>query len=187
MSFFGTGRPRTDPELEAGGRRSRLHFAKDINDVATIAASGERPPVRRRRIHWTLLIGAAAVLAFLGFAGNLGGAQDVALDPDCGQAAIAVDATEVAPGIALRFRLAGPDDVDYIVTLDGEPVRGDAGSEVSYQQTTAGPVLRLQQCVSPTLVIATPARPGPHILAMLRLESSGTTTELVRQTVTVTA
>lgn len=186
MSFFGTGRPRNDKELEAGNRRSRVHFAKDINDVRTVAAAGERPVQRRRRTPWTLLLVAAAVLLFLGFAGNLGGRQDVALDADCEKPAIGVESSRNFSGSPLRYRIAGPDEVDYIVTLDGKPVRGDGGSEVVYEQTPAGPVLRLQQCLSPTLVIATPARPGPHELAMLRLEPDGETTELTAITVTVT-
>lgn len=185
MSFFGVGRGRIDHELEAGNRRSRLHFARDINDVRTIAASGERSNARRRRGHWTLLLVASVALVFLGLAGNFG-AQEVELDPDCENATIALDAAEFAAGTPLRFRLAGPDAVDFLVTLDGEPVRGDGGSAVDYEQTPAGPVLRLQQCIGPTLVIAAPARPGPHELAMLRLEPSGATTELTSVTVTVT-
>ncbi len=186
MSFFGTGRGRVDAELEAGNRRSRLHFARDINDVRTIAASGERPPIKRRRFHWTLLLIAAAILLFMAFTGGLVGAQDVALDPDCETAAIGLESDETSAGTPLRFRLAGPDDVDYIVSLDGEPVRGDGGSEVAYEQTPAGPALRLQLCLSPTLVIAAPAPPGEHELAMLRLEPDGGTTELTSITVTVT-
>lgn len=186
MSFFGTGRGRIDADLEAGNRRSRLHFAKDINDLRTVAASGERPAVRRRRAHWTLLLVAAALLLFLGFAGNLASGEPVTLDPDCDNPAIAVESSEVAAGTPLRFRLAGPDDADYLVTLDGEPVRGDGGSEVAYEQTPAGPVLRLPGCVSTSLVIAAPARPGPHEISMLRLESDGDTTELTTITVTVT-
>ncbi|CAN5299726.1 hypothetical protein BH24ACT9_BH24ACT9_03170 [soil metagenome] len=187
MSFFGTGRGRIDAELEAGNRRSRLHFAKDINDLRTVAASGERPAQRRRRTHWTLLVIAAAALLFMGFAGGLGGEQEVELQADCQTPAIVVDSSQPSSGTPLRYRLAGPDGVDYIVTLDGEPVRGDGGSVVDYEQTPAGPVLRLQQCLSPTLVIATPARPGPHELALLRLEPSRQTTELASITVTVTA
>lgn len=186
MSFFGTGRGRTDAELEAGNRRSRLHLAKDINDVRTLATSGDRPPTRRRRAPWTMLLVSAAILLFLGFAGNLGGARDVALDPDCDTPTIAVESSQTAAGTPLRYRLAGPDGVGYIVTLDGEPVRGDAGSVVEYTQTPAGPALELQQCLSPTLVIATPARPGAHELAMLALDPSGQTTELTAITVTVT-
>ncbi|MDQ3734675.1 MAG: hypothetical protein M3400_11905 [Actinomycetota bacterium] len=186
MSFLGAGRGRTDAELEAGNRRSRLHFARDINDVRTIAASGERPPAKRRRFHWTLLFIAVGILLFMAFAGGIGGGQDVALDPDCENAAIGLESEETSAGTPLRYRLAGPDDVDYIVTLDGEPIRGDGGSEVPYEQTPAGPVLRLQQCLSPTLVIAAPAPPGPHELAMLRLEPNGETTELTTITVTVT-
>lgn len=186
MSFFGTGRGRTDAELEAGNRRSRLHFAKDINDVRTVATSGERPARRRRRAPWTLLLIAAAVLLFMGFAGGIGAGQEVDLDPDCESPAIAVNSAEPSPGTPLRYRLAGPDEIDYLVTLDGEPVRGDGGSAVEYEQTPAGPVLRLQLCLSPTLVIATPARPGPHVLAMLRLEPNGDTTQLTSITLTVT-
>jgi len=186
VSFFGTGRPRIDAELAAGNRRSRVHFAKDINDVRTVASLGELPRQRRRRTPWMLLLIAAAVLLFLGFAGNLGSQQDVPLEADCDNPAIGVESSRVATGTPLRYRLTGPDDVDYIVTLDGEPVRGDGGSAVEYEQTRAGPVLRLQQCLSPTLVIATPAPPGPHELALLRLESNGETTELTRITVTAT-
>ncbi len=186
MSFFGTGRARTDRELEAGNRRSRVHFAKDINDLRTVAAAGERPPQRRRSVHWTLLLIAAAALLFLGFTGGLGGGQEVAVDPDCEVPAIRVESSEVSSGTALRYRLTGPDGAGYLVTLDGEPVRGDGGSAVDYEETPAGPTLRLQQCLSPTLVIAAPARPGPHELAMLRLEPDGLTTELTTVTVTVT-
>lgn len=186
MSFFGTGRGRVDAELAAGNRRSRLHLARDINDVRTMAASGDRPPTRRRRTHWTVLLIGAAVLLFLGFAGNLGGTQDVALDPNCDTPTIAVDSPQVTAGTPLRFRLAGPEEVAFIVNLDGEPVRGDAGSAVAYEQTPAGPALRLTQCLSPTLVIAAPARPGQHELAMRVLLADGTTTELTAITVTVT-
>lgn len=186
MTFFGTGRGRTDAELAAGNRRSRVHFAKDINDLRTVAASGERPPQRRRRTHWTLLLVAAAVLLFLGFSGGLGGGNEVDLDADCQTPAIGLESGEASSGTPLRYRLTGPDGIDYIVTLDGEPVRGDGGSVVDYEQTLAGPALRLQQCLSPTLTIAAPARPGPHDLAMLRLERSGETTEIAAVTVTVT-
>lgn len=186
MSFFGTGRGRVDADLEAGNRRSRVHFARDINDLRTVAAAGERTPVRRRQRHWTLLMIAAAVLLVLGFVGNFGSGEAVSLDPDCENPTIGVESSETSAGAPLRYRLAGPDAVDYIVTLDGEPVRGDGGSAVSYEQTLAGPALQLQLCVSPTLVIAAPAAPGPHELAMLRLEPSGQTTELTSITVTVT-
>lgn len=186
MTFFGTGRGRTDAELEAGNRRSRLHFAKDINDLRTVAASGERPAPKRRSAHWSLLLIAAAVLLFLGFTGGLGAGQEVDLDADCQTPAIGLESGEVSSGTPLRFRLSGPDGIDYIVTLDAEPVRGDGGSVVDYQQTLAGPALRLQQCLSPTLTIAAPARPGPHELVLLRLEPSGETTELAVVTVTVT-
>ena len=35
---------------------------------------------------------------------------------------IAVASSQVTAGQTLRFRLTGPDDTDYVVTLDGVPV-----------------------------------------------------------------
>jgi hypothetical protein len=81
--------------------------------------------------------------------------------------------------------LTGPDDTDFVVTLDGAAVRGDAGSTVSYTATAAGPALRLQQCVSPTLLLAAPAGDGPHQLAVLAVADDGTTTPAAEVTVTV--
>ena len=71
------------------------------------------------------------------------------------------------------------------VTLDGEPVRGDAGSTVSYTPSPSGPQLRLQQCLSPTLLLAAPAGDGPHRLAMLRVAPDGTTRPVAEVVVTV--
>ena len=111
---------------------------------------------------------AVVVLAVLGFVGSRGG-EEVPITADCTTPAIAVASSEVTAGQALRYRLTGPDDTDYVVTLDGAPVRGDAGSTVSYTPTAAGPALQLQQCLSPTLLLAAPAGDGPHQLAMLRV------------------
>jgi hypothetical protein len=91
----------------------------------------------------------------------------------------------VTAGQALRYRLTGPEDARYVVTLDGAPVSGDAGSLVPYTQTPAGPALQLQQCLSPTLLLAAPAGDGPHELTLLRLADDGTTTPAAAVTVTV--
>jgi hypothetical protein len=45
--------------------------------------------------------------------------------------------------------------------------------------------VRLQQCLSPTLLLAAPAGDGPHELAMLRLAADGTTRQVAAVTVTV--
>jgi hypothetical protein len=180
-SFFGGVRGREDPELAAGNRRTRLHYARDVNDQRALA--DDTPPIRRGR-NWTWFVVAAVVMAVLGFAGSRG-AEEVPITADCATPAIAVASSEVTAGEALRFRLTGPDDTDYVVTLDGAPVRGDAGSTVRYTQTAAGPALRLQQCLSPTLLLAAPAGDGPHRLALLRLAADGTTSEVAAVPVTV--
>ena len=179
--MFGGVRGREDPELAAGNRRTRLHYARDVNDQRALA--DDTPPIRRGR-NWTWFVVAAVVMAVLGFAGSRG-AEEVPLTADCATPAIAVASSEVTAGEALRFRLTGPDDTDYVVILDGAPVRGDAGSTVSYTQTAAGPALRLQQCLSPTLLLAAPAGDGPHQLALLRLAADGTTREVAAVPVTV--
>ncbi|WP_138756916.1 hypothetical protein [Modestobacter altitudinis] len=180
-SFFGGVRGREDPELAAGNRRTRLHYARDVNDQRALA--DDTSPIRRSR-NWTWFAVAAVVMAVLGFAGSRG-AEEVPITADCDTPAIAVATSEVTAGQALRFRLTGPDDTGYVVTLDGAPVRGDAGSTVSYTQTAAGPALRLQQCLSPTLLLAAPAGDGPHELAVLRLAADGTTTQVAAATVQV--
>ena len=180
-SFFGGVRGREDPELAAGNRRTRMHYARDVNDQRALA--DDRPTIRRGH-NWTWLVVAAVVMAVLGFAGGRGG-EEVPITADCATPAIAVASSEVTAGQALRFRLTGPDDTDYVVTLDGTPVRGNAGSTVSYTETPAGPALQLQQCLSPTLLLAAPAGDGPHELALLRLTGDGATTEVAAVEVTV--
>lgn len=181
-SFFGGGvRGREDPELAAGNRRTRNHYARDVNDERALA--DDRPAVHRSR-HWTWLLVAAVVMGVLAVAGGRG-AEDVPLTADCRTAAIGVATSLVTAGEPLRFRLTGPDDVPYVVTLDGEPVRGHAGSTVSYTASPAGPRLELQQCLSPTLVVATPAGDGPHRLAMLRVAPDGSTRPVAEVVVTV--
>ena len=180
MSFvFGGGRGREDPELAAGNRRTRLHYARDVNDERALA--DDRPTVHRSR-HWTWLVVVAGALAVLAVAGGRG-AQDVPLTADCDTAAIGVQTSAVTAGEPLRFRLTGPDDAPYVVTLDGEQVRRYAGGTGTGSAT--GPQLELRQCLSPTLAIATPAGDGPHRLAMLRVEPDGSTRPVAEVVVTV--
>jgi hypothetical protein len=181
VSFiFGGGRGREDPELTAADRRARLHYARDVNDERALA--DDRPSIRRGR-NWTWLAVTVVALAVLRFTGTRG-ADEVPITADCSTPAIAVSSSEVSAGQALRFRLTGPDDGDYVVTLDGVPVR-DPGGTVAYTDTAAGPALRLQQCLSPTLLLAAPAGEGPHELALLRLAGDGSTTQAAAVTVTV--
>jgi hypothetical protein len=182
VSFiFGGVRGREDPELTAGNHRTRMHYARDVNDQRALA--DDRPTIRRSR-NWTWLAVAVVVMAVLGFAGSRSG-EEVPLTADCDTAAIGVASSEVTAGQPLRYRLTGPDDVDYVVTLDGAPVRGNAGSTVTYAETAAGPALQLQQCLTPTLLLAAPAGDGPHQLAMLRLTEDGTTEQVAATTVVV--
>lgn len=186
MSFlFGPVRGREDRELSEGNQRSRLHMARDINDIRTINTGGQRPDQRRRR-HWTLYLVFAGVLVVLGFSSVLRGGDEVDLAANCQDTAIAVASSQVQSGTGLRYRLTGPDDTAYVVALDGEPIRGDAGSTVAYEETPAGPALRLTQCLSPTLLVAAPAGVGDHVLTMLRIEDDGATTEAASVVVTIT-
>jgi hypothetical protein len=181
-SLFGGVRGREDPERAAGDRRTRLHYARDVNDQRALA--DDRPTIPRSR-SWMWLTVTVVVLAVLAFAGSRG-AEEVPITADCSNPAIAVASSQVAAGQALRFRLTGADDTDYVVTLDGVPVRGDAGNTVSYTATPAGPALRLQQCLSPTLLLAAPAGDGPHELALLRVTEEGTAEQVAATTLTVT-
>lgn len=182
-SSSGSGRGRQDPELAAGAQRTRLHYARDVNDVRALA--DDRPTIRRSR-NWLWLVIAVAALAVVGLAGGRGaGSQEVPLTADCQTVAIGVASSQIPAGQPLRFRLAGPDDAAYVVTLDGAPVRGDAGGAVSYTPTAAGPSLQLQQCLSPTLELPAPDGDGPHQLALLRVADDGTTTQAAVVTVTV--
>jgi hypothetical protein len=184
MSFvFGGVRGHKDPELEDANRRSRLRLARDVNDQETIARDGELP-IRRGR-PWLWLAVAAVALGVLAVIGGRGG-QDVALDANCDTPGVALSAASVVAGDPLGYRLAGPDSVRYVVTLDGTAITGDAGSAVPYTQTAAGPALRLQQCLSPTLETAAPAGDGEHRLAVLAVRDDGGTDQVAVATFTVT-
>ncbi|GAB3354159.1 hypothetical protein [Modestobacter lapidis] len=182
MSFvFGGARGRADAELAAGNRRTRMHYARDVNDERALA--DDRPPVHRSR-HWTWLAVAVVVMAVLAAIGGRG-AEPVPLAADCRTPAIGVETSAVTAGQPLRFRLTGPDGVLYVVTLDGVPVRGNAGSTVSYTESAAGPQLELQQCLSPTLTVATPAGDGPHRLVLRQVAADGTSRPVAEVQVTV--
>jgi hypothetical protein len=185
MSFiFGGVRGRENPGLADANRRSRLHLARDINDEHALANDAEPTQVRRTR-GWVWLAAAVAGLGVLAVIGPRGG-DDVAITTSCTTPGIAVAASQVAAGDPLQYKVTGPDDAKYVVTLDRNPVRGDAGSLVSYTDTDAGPAFTLQQCLSPTLTVAAPAGNGEHRLALLATGSDGAVREVAATTVTVT-
>jgi hypothetical protein len=184
MSFiFGGVRGHENPGLKEANRRSRLHLARDINDERTLAFDVE-PQIRRGR-SWLWLALTAVGLVVVGVIGTRGG-NDVAITASCTAPGIAVGSGRLSAGDPLTYKVTGPDATDYVVTLDGDPVQGDAGSLISYRQTTAGPAFRLQQCLSPTLRVATPAGNGPHQLTVLELAADGSTRQFATTTVTVT-
>jgi len=131
------------------------------------------------------LAGAVVVLAVLAVVEPRLG-TDVTIATSCTTPGIAVAPSRVHAGNPLQYEVTGPDAADYVVTLDRAPVRGDAGSLISYTQTDAGPAFRLQQCLSPTLTIAAPAGNGPHRLALLTTGADGAAREVASTTVTVT-
>jgi hypothetical protein len=184
MSFiFGGVRGHENPGLKEANRRSRLHLARDINDERTLAADAE--PQLRRRGGWWLLVFAVAGLALLPLLQSRN-RTEVPITASCTTPAIATAVSQVAAGDPLRYRVTGSDALSYVVTLDGTPVQGDAGSLISYTQTPAGPAFRLQQCLSPTLTIAAPAGNGGHRLTLLATGSDGAVHEVAATTVTVT-
>lgn len=184
MSFIFSGpRRHENRELHEANRRFAVRIARDINDEKSLAAAGE-PPIRTGRRHWLWLGLVAVVLVVLAVTRSHG--SDVPIATSCTTPGIAVASRTVTAGNPIDFRLTGPDATRYVVTLDGTPIRGDAGSTVSYTQTATGPALQLQQCVSPTLQVAAPAGNGPHELALLRLAADGTPSRAAAVTVTVT-
>jgi hypothetical protein len=183
VSFiFGGVRGREDPELTAGNRRSAVHLARDIGDERALA--GERPTIRRGN-HWVWLAVAVVVLAVLGFTSSRG-ADEVPLAADCTTPAIGVSSSSVTAGQTMYLRIAGPDGTPYVVTLDGQPVRGSAGSTVRYTETPAGPAFELTQCLSPSLALAAPAGDGPHEVAVLAVADDGTSRQVAATTLQVT-
>jgi hypothetical protein len=182
-SFFGGVRDPGKSGLSEDNRRSRLHLARDINDEHALATDGE-PRIQRSRTWWWMAI-AVAVLALLAYLGPHG-SSDVTIATSCTTPGIAAASGDVVAGNPVDVLVTGPDGTDYVLTVDGQPVQGTAGSLLSYTATAAGPAFRLQQCVSPTLQVVAPAGNGPHRVALLRLAADGTATQVAATTVTVT-
>jgi hypothetical protein len=182
-SPFGGVRRREDPAVTAADRRTRQHLARDINDTRALADAG-RPPGRRGR-PWLLLAAATGGLAVVAIASSSRGAADVPVTVNCDVPAVAVASSQIDAGTPLRFRLTGPDDVRYVVTLDGAAVQGDADVATTYTPTPAGPALELDQCVSPTLTVPAPGGSGAHRLALLAVDDDGAPRQVTAVTVTV--
>jgi hypothetical protein len=166
-SLFGGVRRRAAREDREVGRGARRRLARDVNDVRSLE-DGE--PIRRGR-HWTWLAVAALALGGVALAAQ-GDPADVPLTPGCHTPGIAVASSQVAAGGPLYYRLTGPDDVGYVVTLDGAPAVTDP--------------VRLTDCASATLSLSAPPRAGRHELAMLAVADDGTTRQVTAVTLTVT-
>jgi hypothetical protein len=160
-------RRRAAREDRAVDRGFRRRLARDVNDVGSLE---DRQPVRRGR-HWTWLALAALALGGVALAAHRD-PGDVPLTPDCRTAGIAVASSQVEAGGTLYYRLTGPGDVGYLVTLDGAPAEADP--------------VRLTDCASPALSVPAPAAEGPHELAMLAVTADGATRQVTAVTVTVT-
>jgi hypothetical protein len=181
-SFLGGTRGHVDPELAAANRRQRLRLARDMGDEATLARDGE-PAIQRSR-HWLWFGLAAAALVVLPLVGG-GSGTDVPLTASCTTPSLAVSKPSVQAGAPLGYRVTGPQEARYVVTLDGTPVTG-GGPAVDRTVTPAGPAIGLEGCLSPTMLTAAPAGDGPHTLALLSVAADGTSRQVAAATVTVT-
>jgi hypothetical protein len=181
-SFLGGTRGHVDPELADANRRQRLRLARDMGDEATLARDGE-PAIQRSR-HWLWFGLAAAAIVVLPLVGG-GSGTDVALPASCTTPFLAVSKPSVQAGAPLGYRVTGPQDARYVVTLDGTPVTG-GGPAVDRTSTPVGPAIGLQGCLSPTMLTAAPAGDGPHTLTLLSVAADGTSRQVAATTVTVT-
>lgn len=172
MSFlFGGGRGYSDPELEAANRRQRTHLARDINDERTLAAGGVLAG-HGRRSPWVML---AVVATFFVLAALVSGrgVDPVAIERSCTTPALAVLSTQITAGDTLRVRSTGPQDEQYILTIDDEPLQGQPDQQVPIVSTPAGPAYSLIDCVSPSFLIQAPVQTGEYTLGLLRYGITG--------------
>lgn len=185
MSFlFGGSKGYRDPELAAANRRQREHIARDINDQRALAAGGEIAG-HRRRSPWLLLAAVAAFFLLAALVRGGGGLDPVAIERSCTQPALVVETNRVAAGDNLRVRSTGPQDEQYILAIDGEPVQGQADQQVSFTSTPQGPAYTLTDCVSPSFLIQSPVRAGEYDLALISYGAAGAET-VATVTLTVT-
>lgn len=174
MSFlFGGGQGRVNPELAEANRRQRQHFARDINDQRTLAAGGELSG-HPRRSPWLLLVAVAAFFLLAAFVG--GGSDPVPIERSCTTPAVVVETSQVVAGNNLRVRSTGPQDEQYILTIDGEPVQGQPDQQVPFTSTPDGPAYALIDCVSPSFLIQAPVQAGEYELGLVAYGAAGAET-----------
>lgn len=170
MSFLFSGRGREDRELTEANRRYREHIARDINDQRTLAGRGAVGG-HRRRSGWLLL---AAVTAFILLAALVrGGSESLTIPRSCTEPALAVESRTVDAGTNFFLRSTGPQDTSYVISVAGEPVRGQADRGTTFEETPAGPAYTLTDCVSPIFLIPSPREPGPFQVALIRYDAAG--------------
>lgn len=184
MSFLGGGKGYNDPELAAANRRQREHFARDINDQRTLAAGGEIGG-HRKRSPWLLLAAVGTFFLLAAFFRGGGKTDPVAIQRSCTEPALVVEDTTVVGGDNLRVRSTGPQDEQYILTIDGEPIQGQADQQVTFTSTPEGPAYTLLDCVSPSFLIPSPVQAGEHELALVSYGAAGAET-VATVTLTVT-
>jgi hypothetical protein len=181
-SFFGGGgRGHSDPGLTDANRRQRLRIARDLGDEDTLARDGE-PRIQRSR-HWLWFGFAAAALVALPLI-QRGSSPDVSLATSCTTPALATSSSSAQAGATFGYRVTGPQDARYVVTLDGRPVSGEG--TISPTITPAGPAITLQACLSPTLLTPAPAGDGPHTLTLLSVAPDDSFRQVAATTLTVT-
>ncbi len=173
MSFlFGGGKGYRDPELAAANQRQREHFARDINDERALAA-GMQIAGHRRRSPWLLLVAVAAFFLLAAFFRGGAGTAVVPIERSCTQPALVLGSSTVRAGDTLRIRSTGPQDQQYILTIDGEPIQGQADQQVTFTSTPDGPAYTLIDCVSPSFLIQSPVQAGEYDVALIGSGAAG--------------
>lgn len=176
MSFlFGGGPGHVDPQLTESNRRYREHIARDINDERVLASRGESPMQHRRRTPWVLLAAVGSFFLLVAFLRG-GTNEQLAIARSCSQPSVAVASTTVQAGSNFQVRSTGPQDLQYVLTLAGEPVQGQPDVQVPFTSTPAGPAYSLIDCVSPSFLVQAPVRDGMFELTLIEYGAAGAKT-----------
>lgn len=170
MSFlFGASRdPDRDRELAEGNERTRRAFARDINDERSLAFDGST--VRRKR-RGTWMIGLVIVFLLLGAAGLLPKIGGIPLRVDCDRPGVALGRPTVQGGALVQWRATGPDDVDYVLTLDATSlVDNDAGLQAT-GGTVLSPAFRMSKCQTGGAEFRAPEDYREHTVRLFRKQA----------------
>jgi hypothetical protein len=174
VSFlFGARPPRRDKELAEANERTRLAFARDINDERALAFDPVPLPRRHRRGGMWMVW---AVILFLvaGAAGILPSFGGVHIAASCTQPGIALSSYAVPPGAILQWKTTGPDGVDYVLVIDSTTVTGAPRSAVSVDTGTAVTQrpYRSANCVGSGVGFPAPGTAGQHYVRLFKLDGT---------------